>query len=708
MKTAALLVIWNESTMKVVTIVSGLRIGTRIYAGFGVTLVLLAALGALGVVNLDGMQTSLSSYGQTSDLAMHVTALDSGFVEVRRNAFHFAITGSEQAKKSVRDGIAQLRDGIAKIGRLSQDTGRALTATGRAVDEYAVSFDRLVADIDTREKADAMLAKTGVAVAGEITSVVKLTSDSGEYEAAVAAGRVEQKLLVARIFAARFTARPEEALAQGFRDNYKDFLAALEQLTGTLKNGAHRAPAEKAASMSGAYAQAFEDYARMAMAIDASVNKTLAQQGRTIQRTMQEIVAAQRDSLDGLGRRMAVDMTDTRVTVITIAIGALMFGLLIAFLIARGIVKPVSGLTGGMKELADGNFDVVLPGLDRKDEVGDMARAVEAFKVKAADHARLEAEEHQAEEARRAAERRGIAEREAAEKAEAEARLATERKAAIHKLADAFESAVGGIVETVSQASNELEAAAGTLTTTAETTQHLSNSVAVASEQASANVQSVASSTEELAGSVDEISRQVAQSTMIANQAVKQAQATDARINALSHAATRIGDVVKLITAIAEQTNLLALNATIEAARAGEAGRGFAVVANEVKALAAQTAKATDEIAGHIAGMQNETTAAVTAIKEIGGTISHISEITATIAAAVEEQDAATSEIARNVSEAAKGTTQVAGTIGHVNQGAAETGTASSQVLASARQLAGESNRLKLEVDKFLATVRAA
>ena len=232
--------------------------------------------------------------------------------------------------------------------------------------------------------------------------------------------------------------------------------------------------------------------------------------------------------------------------------------------------------------------------------------------------------------------------------------------------------------------------------------------VAAASEQASANVGAVASSAEEMSASVTEISRQVHDSSRIAGDAVKQAERTDARINELLKAAGRIGDVVKLITAIAEQTNLLALNATIEAARAGESGRGFAVVASEVKALAAQTAKATEEIGSQIAGMQAATQDSVGAIKEIGATIGHISDIAATIVATVEQQGAATAEIARNVSEAAKGTAEVAEKITQVNQGASATGSASTQVLASARSLSRESGNLKNEVDNFLNTVRAA
>jgi methyl-accepting chemotaxis protein len=283
-----------------------------------------------------------------------------------------------------------------------------------------------------------------------------------------------------------------------------------------------------------------------------------------------------------------------------------------------------------------------------------------------------------------------------------------EKRGALEKLASSFDSTVGVIVEAVSSASAELESAAGALTRAAESTQQLSTTVAAASEQASANVQSVASASEELAASVGEIARQVEDSSKIANEAVQQARSTDMRINQLSQAAGRIGDVVKLITSVAEQTNLLALNATIEAARAGEAGRGFAVVAQEVKALAAQTAKATDEIGTQITGMQTATGEAVVAIGEISATIERIAGISAAIAAAVEEQGAATREISRNVQQAAQGTTQVASNIVSVNAGASETGAVSSRVFSFAQSLSGESSHLKDEVGKFLETVRAA
>jgi methyl-accepting chemotaxis protein len=350
------------------------------------------------------------------------------------------------------------------------------------------------------------------------------------------------------------------------------------------------------------------------------------------------------------------------------------------------IARPMRALTVAMEELAGGNFAVVLPGLGRKDEVGGVAGAVEKFKVVSEQKARDEAEA----------------------RIKQDQVLARQRKADMIKLADEFEGAVGEIVETVSSASTELEASAGTLTRTAERAQEVTTTVAAASEEASTNVQSVASATEELSSSVNEISRQVQESARMANEAVDQARTTNDRVGELSKAASRIGDVVELINTIAGQTNLLALNATIEAARAGEAGRGFAVVASEVKALAEQTAKATGEIGQQITGIQAATQDSVNAIREISGTIERLSEIASTIASAVEEQGAATQEISRNVQQAAEGTHMVSSNIVDVQRGAGETGSASAQVLSAAQSLSRDSNRLKLEVGKFLDTVRAA
>ena len=364
--------------------------------------------------------------------------------------------------------------------------------------------------------------------------------------------------------------------------------------------------------------------------------------------------------------------------VVVILMGAGAFGIL-------SIGRPIHTIAGVLLQLANGQREVAIPYTERGDEVGDAARAARTFRDNLVRLEKLETEQKQAA-----------------------VHAAAERKEIVRKLADDFERAVGNIVGAVSASASNLETAASTLTKNAKATQQLSAVVATASEQASVNVRSVASATGEMGSSIDEIRRQVQISTMIAGEAVKQAQKTDGRINDLSQAAARIGDVVKLITTIAAQTNLLALNATIEAARAGEAGKGFAVVASEVKMLATQTAKATEEIKQQIAGMQAATRESVAAIKEIGETIARISEIASTITDAVEAQGATTQEIATNVAQAAQGAVQVATNIADVNHGADETGTASAQVQLAAQSLSGESRKLEAEVTNFLNTVRAA
>jgi methyl-accepting chemotaxis protein len=372
----------------------------------------------------------------------------------------------------------------------------------------------------------------------------------------------------------------------------------------------------------------------------------------------------------------------------TMAVAAAFAALLVlalTMLVVRRVTKPLASVTESLTAIAEGRNEVEIACGDRADEIGEIARTVAIFKSNSVERQRLR--DQHAADAAAAAER---------------------RKMELRSFVDGFQTSVGGIIDNVLNASSEFEGVAQKLTQAARTTAELSGKSAGASETASEHVRSAAAASDELSSSIAEITRRVRESNGIAAEAVKQAVATDQRINELSEAGARIGDVVKLITTIAEQTNLLALNATIEAARAGDAGRGFAVVAQEVKTLAGQTARATEEIGSQIANMQLVTQESVGAIKAIGETIERISEIATAISAAVEQQRAATENIAQSVRSAASGTDDVVSNIRSAAQGAEETGESSNRMFASAQALSGESHRLKTEVEKFLDDMRAA
>ncbi|KPF90387.1 chemotaxis protein [Rhodopseudomonas sp. AAP120] len=476
----------------------------------------------------------------------------------------------------------------------------------------------------------------------------------------------------------------------------KEASAALGQIPGALADvekalgtAAAQPPFQKLKSAAASYLKQAKNAIEMAdgdagsaMLFIKSAEKSFAE----IDSLISDLIVASNESRDREIARSAIALDRQQWMLGGILLGVCFVGILISVLIGRGIARPVVAMSGAMHELASGNFGVQLPGLERGDEVGRMARAVEEFKLQAV----------------------AKAEREHAERERQEHEAAAARRAELHQLADGFESAVGEIIETVGTASRELEHSADALAKGSSATQQLSDVVAAASAETSHNVQSVASAAQQMNASVAEVGRQVGESRSIAAEAVTQAEQTDSRIAKLAQAATRIGDVTQLINTIAEQTNLLALNATIEAARAGDAERGFAVVAQEVKVLAEQTSKATGEISAQINEIQLATRESVVAIKEIGGTIARVAHIASTIAAAVDEQGTATQGISHSVQQAAAGTNQVATSIADVNRGAADTGEASARVLTSAQMLSSESGRLRAEVQKFLATVRVA
>jgi methyl-accepting chemotaxis protein len=662
-----------------------LRIRGRLYGGFGALLLFCAGLAGFAVWQLSGIHDQVGSMTVQSKNAIRVGQISAELQAIRRAILRYNFDHDEPSYAEAEKRLTETSEflDLAIRETRSEERRAAYKELQKDVAELKVKRVALGDAVKQLVAGKDLLFTDGDKMAADVQ---KFVEEAQKTDFAHSANALEAKVLLVRIANWRLLATRDPKGVATFKTN----VGKAEQQISELEKGS--LPQDLAALLMpvkagvAKYSQAFEKASSSLLLGDELYYKAVTPLTKGAVDKIENV----RSSIEKAFGNTTNETTDRINSTITmqevVAGAAVLIGLLIAFFIARGIIGPLSGLTSGMKELAGGNFGVVLPGLDRKDEVGDMAQAVETFKVKAEEKARDEAEA----------------------KVKQDLAAAKQRRADMIKLADGFESAVGEIIETVSSASTELEASAGTLTKTAERAQQITTTVAAASEEASTNVQSVASATEEMASSVNEISRQVQESARMANEAVDQARKTNDRVGELSKAAARIGDVVELINTIAGQTNLLALNATIEAARAGEAGRGFAVVASEVKALAEQTAKATGEIGHQIAGIQSATQESVNAIKEISGTIEKLSEISSTIAAAVEEQGAATQEISRNVQQAAQGTQQVSANITDVQRGASETGSASSQVLSAAKSLSSDSNRLKLEVGKFLNTVRAA
>ena len=663
-----------------------MRFRAKVMLGFAVVLAISAVSMGIAYLGFERVSVGVTSYRKSVSEADLARNIDRELISYRALARYYVVTGKEDdgkaalaAEASLKDAIDQSMKGTTNPAGLEQIT--------RLAREFR-TFTKIFADILKVKSESALVTQNQLTRGGTMLryKLDDLASNAAEAElpaVELGAKQVTAQYQAATALANTFVINSDQTVATSALARLKFVENSLRAISSTDEKIVQSV--QEVSALLDEYRKSLSKLVENSKSID-ELTTEMAESATAIMQGSGAMKAALLSDQQRLESESDASIGETERLIAMLAAGGFLLGGILAVLLGKGISRPMTAMCKAMRELAGGNFDVVLPGLGRRDELGEMAAAVEEFKLQAIARAERDA---------------------AAQDAQNRASSAARRTELI-RFADDFEAAVGAIVSNVSSSAVQLESAAGTLTRTAETTQNLSSRVAGASEEASSNMQSVATATEELSASVDEIGRRVRESNKIAEAAVLQAQQTDGRIGKLSRAAQQIGDVVKLITAIAEQTNLLALNATIESARAGEAGRGFAVVASEVKSLAGQTAKATDEISSHISGMQDATQESVAAIKEIGGTIAEISNIASSIASAVEQQSSATQEIARSVQTVAQGTQEAAANIMQVNRGATETGSASEEVLNSAKSLSTESTRLREELDRFMANIRAA
>lgn len=668
-------------------LIGRLRIGPKIFAGFGVLLVVISGLSLSSIMEFRKVGVDAANLHKKTDQSILVGTIQSLVSETQLNGSRYLQTGAEEAFIAYRSHVDELKAKLDEALALVEnpDSKDALDQMVLKLGAYIKGFDDKTALILRRDTlVRDFMDPSGKVINEWLTNISRSAFVAGDFQSASLASTSQEKMLQAQLYAAKFIESSDASLARRVKvemTRLKQTVSGMEkklndpEQINLIKHVLDTVPKFKSA-----FDEMVEVIAQQKLqtaALDQLAGEMVSQA-----ETVDAVAQRDQDTLQtATNHRLARAERTLEIT----GLFAVLFGIVVAVLISRGITKPVIGLTNCMNELADGNLEVDVPGLERHDELGAMAKAVAVFQRNAI-HTR-QMEEEQAEQQQRAEE---------------------EKHLLITQLADDFDSHVGGIVTAVSTASEQLSQSARSMSDVSEETSREATAASSASMQTSANVETVATATEEMSQSIGEISHQVSQAAAAARDAVTKVQETNQQMSLLSETAHKIGVVIEMISNIAAQTNLLALNATIESARAGEAGRGFAVVAGEVKDLAGQTAKATEDIAAQINEIQQATEQASDSMLDVSQVIQKVDEISAMIAAAVEEQNTVTHEISDNVHQAATGTQAVSNNVAAVTAASQKAGKASDEVMIAAEELARQATTLQREVGNFICQVRAS
>lgn len=663
-----------------------LKVGMKIGLGFAVILVLLVGVGFQAYLGLSQGNSAFKEYRSYSVQTNQLGRIQANLLSARLAAKDFIISNTETAAQQVRQRIGtttQLNEESREMF-VREAAVSVINETAVQLGIYSDAFEQVTLLVAERNGLVDQLNTFGPLIEKDITAIMESAFADDDAEASFLAGMAMRNLLLARLYANRFLVENTPETATRAQQELSTFLTAATDMLAELQNPTRRELAEEVISVGAQYQNAFGSVVETIENRNAIITGTLDIVGPTVATDLENLKLENKALQDELGPRATSDINSAVLTTEIISVIAIVMGAALAFFIGQAIAGPISRLTSSMGSLANGDLNTEIEGVDKKDEVGEMARAVEVFKENAIARQKLESQ------------------------GEAEQRQQAERQQTIDGLITGFRETVGAALQVVSSNTTEMSTTANSLTAIANGTSGQATEAANASQSASENVQAVAAAAEQLSASIEEISRQVSKTNTIVNDANTATSQTNEKVGNLALAAQKIGDVISLIQDIAEQTNLLALNTSIEAARAGEAGKGFAVVASEVKSLANQTATATEEISAQVADIQTSTTDAVSAIKQIAETMGEVNSYTASIASAVEEQGAATAEISQSVAQAATGTQQVVGSLEVVTNSVGETNESASLVLAASEGVSEEANRLKSTVDKFLADVAAA